>query len=274
MLDLDVIAAAVDRRPVMPAALVSALGVPDAEAQRLADEVGERLARDPELCGRPPWRETVRERLAGPGSRLLALARWPVEGVPVVQVIDGEVVDQLTYSVTGASRHSLYRKLGWDLSASGVQPYAGGPIFPAAGQLYQVDYTAGWIMPGQIVDWSANLVVSAGGSASYGGAPGWVRASDRSIPLRFEVTVSGSMGTSEPVWPTTPGETVSSLGVVLTARRAFEMPNVTGALVQLAATILEGQGRSADIKSEAARGLRIEYGPGASNLPESLRGLR
>lgn len=277
MQDLEVTAAAVDTRPIEPSKLAAAFGLSATDAEALADDVGARLAGDPDLCGRPPWRETVAERLPAPGGQFLRLSRWPVEDdPPQVSVIDNGALDPTLYEVTGTGRHSLYRQLGWGLSAHGSDPLTGDPAFPARRLYYSVAYTAGWIMPGQIAAWAPSLVVAAGGSASYDEEPGFVRASDRSVPLRFEVTTSGTMAVPEPVWPTEPGVEVTSGTAVLTARRAFEMPRVETALLQLAGSLWESRRRDPAVAEEEAGRLRLKYeaGRGADELAQALRALR
>ena len=281
MQDVEITTGATDVRPILPSALVSAFGMTAAEADDLADEVGQRLASDPDLCGRPLWRETVVELLVGPGRQNLLLSRWPVEDdPPVVSVIDGGAVDTTLYEVSGANRHALFKRSSWAWSVSRVDPVTGDPASPSGRFHFSVPYTGGYLMPGQVATYSASLPVLAGGSASYGEAPGWVRATDRSVTLRFEVTAPATadvMAGTEPTWPTTVGATVVSGAVTLTARRAFELPPVGSALLKLAASIVAGKKLAPNIKREdVAPGHQIEYfqGDGVGNLAAGLVALR
>lgn len=281
MQDVEITTAATDRRPVLPATLASALGLSVTESEELADEVGARLAADADLCGRPLWREEVTEKLTGPGRQNLLLSRWPIEGLPAVAVIDGGAVDVTTYEVTGSGRHALYRRSGWALSASRVDSYTGEPAFPSTRLHYEAGpYFGGFLMPGQVSTYAADIVVQAGGSTSYGEKPGWIRATDRSISLRFEVTApvgAEAMDSTEPVWPTTVGDTVVSGAVTLTARAAFELPAVGSALLKLATSIAAGSKMLPNVKKETIRpGHELEYfgGDGVGNLAAGLRALR
>ena len=279
MQDVEIQTAATDRRPILPSVLVSSLGVTAAESEELADEVGARLVGDADLCGRPLWRETVTEQLVGPGRQNLLLSRWPIEDdPPVVSVIDGGALDVAEYEVSGEGRHALYRRFGWAWSASRADPYTGDPASASTLFHYTTTYTAGWLMPGQVSTFAPDIVVQKGGSASYGEDVGWIRPTDRSIALRFEVTLPASgkatMDTLEPTWPATVGDTVVSGAVTLTARRAVEMPSVQSSLLKLAASIDDE--RPPDLKREKFKDHELEYrdGDGIGNLAMGLRALR
>lgn len=280
MRDLEINTAAVDRRPLEPSRIAAAFGIATTAAEDLADEVATRLEGDQDLAGRPIWRETVTEKTPGPGTQRLLLSRYPIEDLPVVTEIESEfVVDIDDYKITGSGRHALFRLHRWARSGLGSHLTA-DPIGPPRSLFYSVPYTAGWLMPGQIAKWEDGLTVERNGSTSYGDQVGWVRPTDRTITLRFEVTAPATgisaLSSTQPAWPTVVGDTVSDGAVTFTARRAFEMPNVGLALLQLATFIQAGSVRDPRVEEEEIKDHRLKYraGGGLGEISAGLRPLR
>lgn len=276
MLDLTVTAPATDTRIVLPSALVSALGVTaGAPADALADRVSQLVADRRDMVGRDLWRQAYTERVEGVDQYDLQLARWPIEGDPTIQNVFGLAVefgpDRLDARVTGRNRHSVYRRNGWERPAE-RDPVTGERVAAPSAHHYTANYTAGYLMPGQIVTWSAALDVNVGGSAAYDEDPGWVRATARSVALRFEATVGGTTdATTEPVWPTVVDGTVVDGSVTWTARAARELPvGLTEAAQDLAAHLQDLRDKERDVKREEADRTEIEYFQASTSFPESI----
>jgi len=275
--DLTTTAEAVDTRPLPPSVLVTELGLSSSDADDLADELGARLL-DFDLVGRPLWRESYSEKLPGPGGIHLLLSRWPVVSnpKPVVTTIDGGTVDADGYETSGVGGHILERAIGWARTSFRADRLTGTLASPASSLYYIAAYTAGYLMPGQVADWSASLSVQVDGSTSYGELPGWVRASSRRVSLRFEVTTTGVMDAGEPTWPTVIGDTVASGTAVLTAREARELPKLQSAFLRLATHLQATRKQRPGLESEKIKDHELVYGDAdaAATLSESFRVLR
>ena len=275
--DLTTTAPAVDMRPLPPSVLVTELGLSSAAADELADEIGQRLL-DFDLVGRPLWRESYSEKLPGPGGIHLLLSRWPVvsDPEPVVTTVNGDTVDADGYETSGVGGHILERAIGWARTSHSSDRLTGSLTSPASSLYYIVAYTAGYLMPGQVADWSASLSVQVDGSTSYGELPGWVRAPSRRVSLRFEVTTTGVMDAGEPTWPTVIGDTVASGTAVLTAREARELPPLQSAFLRLATYIQATRKQRPDLESEKIKDHELVYGgaDSAATLSESFKVLK
>lgn len=187
---------------------------------RLIRDTSSRLAH---RAGFTPGRQRYEESLYGCGGQSFYLTYRPVDGSSLSVTINGdECADWvLQDSATGL----LWRQYGWPRSYDGSLNIV-------------VTYHAGFLMPDQTVDWSAEAEVNAGE---------WVRSTAPSV-LRFECTTAGTTGAFEPSWTSAAGETQEDGSVVWTAREAEELPGWCegGAL----ATVL-----MLDVERERAGGL-------------------
>ncbi len=240
-----------DERPITPAALNKALTIgTEAEASVLVDESYEWLTGNV-LGGRPlaraSWREVLHD---AEFDKDLRLSRWPVErtvAADTIQVDHGDdPLDPDQYTVTNQCRSVLHRELDVD---SDLLHFHHRPIFdpnprPGIARHFSVPlFIAGYLMPGQLEIWAAAVEWAAGrlGTTSYDSqiAFGWARATDRTVPFRFEVTGGPGTVAIEPIWPTVAGESFTATGapndVTFTARYAVEVkPIYATALIKIA----------------------------------------
>lgn len=165
-------------------------------------------ASGPEGIGRDPWLQTYLERLPGLGGHYLWLSRFPLMSVTSVTEGTGSspsTIDSTTYSVAGA-RDRLYRADGWSRHTLCGPEHATSSVGPALA--YNVTYSAGWVMPGQITTWSAGASVTSGA---------WFKATT-DHPFIFRAGGAGTThATTEPTWPTVIGGTVTDNGITWTA---------------------------------------------------------
>jgi hypothetical protein len=167
------------------------------------------------LVCRPLGRHRYRESAPGRGTVLLFLSRAPIESLLSV-AFDGEELDLADEAIEIDGPSTIRRRAAWQNTA----PLSDEGIVrrPVAGQelpLYSVEYWAGYLMPPQVVSWTAGAAVTAGA---------WVRPANRGNPLRFEADAAGATGDTEPTWPTSAGESVADNGITWTAYAAKELP--------------------------------------------------
>jgi hypothetical protein len=168
------------------------------------DVILQRLIRDAsgkleDRAGFSPARQRYEESVRGCGRQSFYLSRRPVDPGSLTVEIDGELgTDWLLHD---PSMGLIFRESGWPRSSDGNLNVV-------------VTYHAGFLMPGQVGDWSEETNVAVGE---------WVRQSAPSV-LRFECTTAGTTGGAAPAWPTTAGGTVADGSAVWTAREAEELP--------------------------------------------------
>lgn len=165
----------------------------------------------PEGLRREPWLQTYQEKLSGPGGHYMLISRWPIQTVTSVTEGTGSsptTVDSSTYSVAGnARRDRLYRVNGWTKGSETVPRSFTDEDGPDL--IYTVSYTAGWVMPDQITEWSASTSVSANA---------WFKATDEDEPFVFQAdSDGGTTDSTEPTWPTVSGGTVTDNDITWTA---------------------------------------------------------
>lgn len=253
MSEVEQLVAPTDERPITPAALNKALTVgTEAEAADLVDQSYEWLTGNT-LGGRPLARADFSETLHNAEfDKDLRLSRWPVERVGVtadtIQVNHGaDALDPDQYVVTNQCRSVLHREM--DVDSNLFHLHGHHSIFnpnprPGVARHFSVpNFTAGYLMPGQLETWADDVLFGVGASTSYdsGTEFGWARATDRVVPFRFEVTAVGTqvLGGSEPIWPTLVGEEVISDGVTYVARYAVEVKPIYATALTLIAEHLD-----------------------------------
>ena len=225
---LEVSVAATDRRVILPSELViqiSSLSV--VQSEDLSDQVSALVE---EMLCRGPWRQTYVEQQRGPGSEILKLSRWPIEGEkstdagraedpPAVEIVGGSAVALDSYRVVGENRRELFRDALW------LHPGQAPPRVH-----YEATYTAGYLMPGQLGHinivpapdhhvkvWQTARAYAVDESHAYGDASGgWVLPTAPNGAV-FEVTVAGTTGGSEPAWDAAIGATTADGTVTWTA---------------------------------------------------------
>jgi hypothetical protein len=210
-----------------------------ADVEALIELAGDVFATE-EGLGRPFWLQRWSANLSGDGGQFLVVPRWPI--VRVVSLTTGvdnpTTIDAADYAVRSSgdrggplgSRDVLFRTDGWEFT-----PIPGGMRTVADREMpYAIDCWAGWLMPGEVVAWSA-------GAKALGA---WVRpAAAQASLFLFECTTAGTVGGAEPTWPTTEGEAVTDGSVVWTARAASTVPTVVqrAAVLQVAEWYRGGQ---------------------------------
>ncbi len=211
---LHVLEAAADRRPITPAELEAATGIPaasiatPAKSAELADDVAGRMLRL--RSGVPLWRQLYYEQLRDRQGDYLRPARWPIEGRPPVYLGDSAVTEGL-FQVGGECRHYLYqdpiggtRRLLSQSNGNGSLLRSGDSFFLHRGKADFAlhSYRAGFVQPGQVNDaWAAATAYDINKSTAYGDTTGSWLAPNLSSPLMFEVGTAGTSGGAEPDWP-------------------------------------------------------------------------
>lgn len=235
--------------PVQLADVKTELGITDSSQDtrltRLIAHVSA-LMSGPEGIGRPFWRQSYVEDLAGRGGVFLPLSRWPVETVTQVDW-DGSTVTASEYSLVPEERRNLYRSDGWNLSESADMRRNHRKI------LYQATYIAGWWMPDQEPSaWAATTAYSTGD---------FVKPATGLPQFYFEATAGGTSDGSEPTWPTTEGGTVTDSGVTWTARGASLLPSdlQEAALKQTMLEHSQGTPMPAGFSEIAIQGERLKF---------------
>lgn len=164
------------------------------------------------ILEREPWLQTYLERLPGDGGTMLYLSRWPLQGDPASVTIgtgaSPTTVTASTYSVAGRKRRRLYRATGWyqtQRDSAGLIPVADDRALD-----YNVTYTAGWVMPDEITEWSAAASVAANS---------WFASTDADEPFIFQADATGGTthASTEPTWPTVAEGTVTDNDITWTA---------------------------------------------------------
>ena len=259
-----------DRNVATLAAVAGELGVTvgadatvDAKITRLIKVASSTFENE---LGRPPWRATYSEQLPGDGGVYLPLARWPIESIASIS-LDGVAITASEYSIAYPERSKVYREDGWQHT---MPTHAGLSGAGAKNLIYTAAYTAGWVMPGKIGDWTADTAYTAGT---------FVRpVSDLTITVLFECTTAGTTGSTEPTWDETAGNTTVDNSATWTARNAVEMPEVLqeAALAFVADMYREGvSGPPAGVKRERLGPQEIEYsdGPAGGAMASAIRAV-
>jgi len=219
---------------------------------------------------RPLWADVVTSRQAGYGHRSLSLSRYPAWELPavapVVLEVAGDVFDTDLYRVAGHCRNTLDRELCWPWTTRAEGGPAPAPVGGQEANSLQVGpYRGGYITPGEIATWAADVEWSPRASTSVGGvAHGWARTTDTSGLGAFEVTGGSGPVAIEPTWPTADGDSVTADGVTFTLRaHAAELPvlYVTASLVVARAlAVMEASGECKDHEGFEAKAMALIRG--------------
>jgi len=217
------------------------LGLVDVDAARdavlaeLADEVAGAVERE---LDRPLARQGYREALVGRRLQrcFVDLLNFPVDPESVAVTIAGEAV---AVQVSEPSSGRIWRAEGWPAD------FLDGNGEPTV----EVSYTAGYVLPGALVDWSAGAAVKVGQ---------FVRPTLRSAGggRLFEVAVAGELGSTEPAWPEDEaGQEVTDGDAELVSRSAVVLPPglagvLAAAMVQAWARRMRGDPALVSLSSE------------------------
>ena len=164
-----------------------------------------------DYLGREPWHQGYEEKGPSQGGLFLRLQSWPIDRVSSVVDADGDTITATDYEISGMRRDRLYREDGWTCPTDHGGQHGDRDLD------YTSTYYAGWLMPGQVINWKATRAFAIGE---------WARSTDTSVGLRFEATTGGTTDSSEPTWPTAAGDTVVDGTVTWTAREAEELPYI------------------------------------------------
>lgn len=264
---VTVTTAAADRRLALPADLVAApFSLSLADAQKRVDAASAIIAGAKGL-GWDPWRQVYSLRRPGTDAAVLPLWAKPIESIASVTDIDGGAVAATDYVLIGNGTgilDRLERISGWVRRYGGSTGISLTPAPESERDAWVIAYTAGWLMPGQVGDWTATTAYTAStASTSYGATRGsWVRATDRRVQLRFECTTAGTTAGTEPAAFATAAssDTITDGTVTWTARAASELPaDLSEAALELAYYIHKRRRRDPSIKSFAKAGARGEF---------------
>ena len=122
-----------------------------------------------EYCDRVFAQEAVRESQPGTGNRHLLLERVPVVSIQQA-VLDGTAIDTTEYKIEDSNVGRLWRDVAWDRALDEQPDY------------WQIDYTAGFLLPG---DANRNLPESVE-QACIETVKSWYLARGRDATLRSE----------------------------------------------------------------------------------------
>jgi hypothetical protein len=146
--------------------------------------------------GRHFARQTYLEQIAGRGKPYVLLSEYPVDrdSFSVVSIYTFDVRNY--FRLHDGRIGKLFIWGSWGETGSWSQ--GGGFNLPSNvtyGEDLTVDvqYTAGWLLPGQVTTWTKSTPYVKGA---------WVRPLTAGVtPLLFQCTAAGTSGASEPVWP-------------------------------------------------------------------------
>jgi hypothetical protein len=146
--------------------------------------------------GRHFSRQTYYEQIAGRGKPYVLLSEYPVDrdSFRVVSIYTFDVSQY--FRLHDARIGKLFIWGSWGETGSWSQ--GGGFNLPSNvtyGEDLTVDvqYTAGWLLPGQVTTWKAAQAYAKGQ---------WMRPFSPGVtPLLFQCTAAGTSGATEPAWP-------------------------------------------------------------------------
>ncbi len=145
--------------------------------------------------GRHFARQTYYEQIAGRGKPYVLLSEYPVDRDSVRPSIYTFDVSQF-FRLHDPRIGKLFIWGSWGETGSWSQ--GGGFNLPSNvtyGEDLTVDvqYIAGWLLPGQVTTWKASQAYAKGA---------WVRPLTPGVtPLLFQCTAAGTSGATEPAWP-------------------------------------------------------------------------
>lgn len=146
--------------------------------------------------GRHFARQTYYEQIAGRGKPYVLLSEYPVDrdSLSVVSIYQFDVRPYVRIHDPRIGKLFIWGS--WGNAGSWAQ--GGGFNLPGNvtyGEDLTVDvqYTAGWLLPGQVTTWKAAQAYAKGA---------WVRPLTPGVtPLLFQCTAAGTSGATEPAWP-------------------------------------------------------------------------
>lgn len=147
------------------------------------------------------YRQRYRWRTKGTDRRELGLNQWPAEreALRVQGIDDGDL------RLNDVDDRYLYRHGGFQASGS-AQRFTGARVPGTEIDNYRIDFTAGFLMPGQTDVWTADRAYIPNSSSSVGTSPpefgSWTNPTDPQNLLYFECAIAGATASSEPAWPT------------------------------------------------------------------------
>ncbi len=147
------------------------------------------------------YRQRYRWRTKGTDRRELGLDQWPAEreALRVQGIDDGDL------RLNQVDDRYLYRHGGFPASGR-AQRFTGTRVPGTEIDNLRIDFTAGYLMPGQTDVWTIDRPYIPDSSASVGTSPpgfgSWTRPTDPQNLLYFEAVVAGTSASDEPDWPT------------------------------------------------------------------------
>jgi len=205
--------------------------------------------------GRSLARQQYTELIPGRNRERVYLTNLPIDPDSVTVTIDG----------TANTTHSIESNESGQLFLDGSWP-------DTLEQDVSVIYHGGYLLPGQMGDWTASTAYVAQTATV---SPSWVRPTKRhASPLLFQCTTAGTTGSSEPTWTSTGGDTVSDNSATWTGRSAQEIPYELQRIAWMVVKgIWDARTRPVGLRRFEADGFSESYADGqeAEGLPEFLR---
>lgn len=231
------------------------LGLDSADDSLLTDLGLEAQSLIETYLGRPLTRQKYTETIPGRNQERIYITNLPLDPDSITLTIDGTA--NTDYVIESNETGQLYLSGGWpdtleqDISAT---------------------YHAGYLLPGQIGDWTASTAYAA---QTVTVAPQWVRPTKRhATPLIFECTTAGTTNSTEPTWTSTGGGTVTDNSATWTARASQEIPYEIRRIAWMTVKgIWDARTRPAGLRRIEADGFSESYSDGseAEGLPDFLR---
>jgi hypothetical protein len=219
----------------------------DATLARHIRAASDLLASDA-LLGYAPWREKIRETLAGNGRLTMRPSRHPIETLVSITRDDSDVGN---VEIIGDHRDQLYREYGFECDRVLDGSIVAEPSLEKR-LGYVVTMYTGWLMPGEATTWAAATAYTVGKVVTLSA---YVHGD-----LFLECTTAGTSGASAPALPAE-GSTVTDGTVTWTARACEVLPSL---LEQDALTLTkffyDGENeRSSSLAAESGDGTSLAY---------------
>jgi hypothetical protein len=174
---LEVVTAATNFQLTTLAAVKAELGISGTtEDTLLGSFIDQASAAIVDYCQRPFAQEVYKETVMGYGSNRLMLSRTPIVAVASVTADSEVITDHL---IENADAGILYRKLGWQWTAPLGWNVTSYPMSGREELLFAIQYTAGFILPGDATTEKLRTLPQAVEKACIETVKAWYLGRDR-----------------------------------------------------------------------------------------------